>query len=98
MDENVEIELFEWAAVAARDVHDVKGELIKAKASASSHQEHAAMLQRQLDEFIQAKEESELQMLEKFRLLLNAKKLKIRDQQRLLARAKVDPRAGNDSL
>ena len=48
-------------------------------------------LTQQLDDLIEAKKQHETSLLEKFRELLNAKKLKIRDQQRLLAGAKVDP-------
>ena len=49
-------------------------------------------LNQQLEDLIQAKKEHEDALLEKFRELLNSKKLKIRDQQRLLAGAKVDPK------
>lgn len=48
-------------------------------------------LKSQLQELIKAKETDENQLLEKFRDLLNGKKLKIRQQQRLLASADVDP-------
>lgn len=44
-----------------------------------------------MDELIKIKEEDETQLLEKFRDLLNEKKVKIRQQQRLLASANVDP-------
>ena len=66
----------------------------EARVLSSSYQETAVKLQGQIDEFIAYRGHHERQMLEKFRLLLNAKKLKIRDQQRLLAGAKVDVRAG----
>lgn len=45
---------------------------------------------KQLDHLIEAKKEHEDLLLERAALLLNEKKLKIRDQQRLLATAKVD--------
>ena len=47
-------------------------------------------LQQTLEEFTEAKYEHEHKLLEKFRYLLNSKKMKIRDQQRLLAGAKLD--------
>lgn len=47
-------------------------------------------LQTQLNEFIEAKKADEAGLMEKFRDLLNEKKVKIREQQRLLANA---PRA-----
>lgn len=48
-------------------------------------------LQASSDELVRLKNENETQLLEKFSLLLNEKKLKIRDQQRLLTDANVDP-------
>jgi len=48
------------------------------------------MLTKQLDDLLEAKKEHEDLLLEKVALLLNEKKLKIRDQQRLLSTAKVD--------
>ncbi|KIV98931.1 uncharacterized protein PV09_09317 [Verruconis gallopava] len=52
-------------------------------------------LQEQLQDLMQAKEAHEEALLHKFAELINAKKLKIRDQQRLLATAKVDPKKVN---
>lgn len=51
-------------------------------------------LTAQLDELVKVKKEHEDDLLKKFAALLNSKKLKIRDQQRLLAHAKIDPKAG----
>ena len=48
-------------------------------------------LNESLAELVKLKAEEENSLLEKFSLLLNEKKLKIRDQQRLLASANVDP-------
>lgn len=48
-------------------------------------------LKKQLEDLLKAKKDDEHQLLEKFRDLLNEKKLKIRQQQRLLAAADVDP-------
>jgi hypothetical protein len=53
--------------------------------------EQIAKLQESLEELVKLKEENESQLLEKFSLLLNEKKLKIRDQQRLLLTSNVDP-------
>lgn len=73
---------------------EAQKEASAAQALITVHQQRAIELQEQLDEFIKAKADSERELLEKFRLLLNSKKLKIRDQQRLLASAKIDPVAG----
>lgn len=48
-------------------------------------------LKTQLEDLIQAKDKDETALLEKFRDLLNEKKVKIREQQRLLASVEVDP-------
>lgn len=53
--------------------------------------EQIKKLQTSLDELVKLKSENETQLLEKFSLLLNEKKLKIRDQQRLLQASTVDP-------
>ena len=50
----------------------------------------AEKLNDQLETLIKAKAEHEESLLRSFRDLLNTKKLKIRDQQRLLASAKID--------
>ncbi|WPH04080.1 Hypothetical protein R9X50_00696500 [Acrodontium crateriforme] len=90
-DEREEIAFPEWvdAAVAASD--DLRQQLDTLQASAASHQDQVIKLSNQLDELIKAKQESEQDLLTKFAALLNSKKLKIRDQQRLLAGAKLDP-------
>jgi len=58
----------------------------------SSQQDTIQQLTSQLDALVLAKKAHEEDMLKKFAALLNAKKLKIRDQQRLLAKARVDPK------
>jgi hypothetical protein len=55
--------------------------------------ETISKLQSKLDSIVQAKAEHEGLLLHKFAELINSKKAKIRDQQRLLATAKVDPDA-----
>ncbi|KAK1062427.1 hypothetical protein LTR74_010266 [Friedmanniomyces endolithicus] len=70
----------------------LRDQLDTLQASAELQREQVARLNRQLDELVKAKKEHEDELLQKFAALLNAKKLKIRDQQRLLAGAKVDPK------
>jgi len=48
-------------------------------------------LNNDFEELVKAKTDHETELLEKFSVLLNEKKLKIRDQQRLLSSATVDP-------
>ncbi|KAB8342904.1 hypothetical protein FH972_022501 [Carpinus fangiana] len=87
------IELYEWTGLAAQGTRQAKS-----TASILEAELHAARLENdrfkdQLQELIEAKQAHETQLLEKFRQLLNSKKLKIRDQQRLLAGAKIDAKA-----
>ncbi|KAJ2986711.1 hypothetical protein NUW58_g1112 [Xylaria curta] len=93
LDENdkTEISPFDWCVSAITSRTKVTDELAVATAKIQSLEHSINELKAQLEEFITAKEEDETQMLEKFRDLLNEKKLKIRQQHRLLAAAKVDP-------
>jgi hypothetical protein len=77
------------AAIASRE--RVTEELAAATAKIKALENSVKELKAQLDDLITTKEDDETQMLEKFRDLLNEKKVKIRQQQRLLAVAKVDP-------
>lgn len=52
-----------------------------------------AALQAQLEQLTLASHAQETDLLQKFQVLLNEKKAKIRDQQRLLASANIDPQA-----
>ena len=67
---------------------------------ASMKQDHAKQqqdvidLRKQLQQLVEAKKHHEDELLEKFRLLLNSKKAKIRDQKRLLSTVKVDRATG----
>lgn len=95
LDEEQEISLFEWTATAVDKTSDLK---VALRDLNSKYQDQAQIIQKfndQLEDLIQAKREHENSLMEKFRDLLNAKKLKIRDQQRLLATAKIDPQKGS---
>lgn len=89
--DRTEISPFNWCVSAIASRTRVTDELAAAAAKIESLEDSIKELKAQLDEFITTKEEDETQMLEKFRDLLNEKKLKIRKQHRLLATAKVDP-------
>lgn len=88
------IELFEWAGTAADATDAIESQLSSVSAKFEEQQIALAKLNSQLQDLIKAKEEHERVLLEKLMELLNAKKLKIRDQQRLLAGAKVEPDKG----
>ncbi len=90
-EESQAIELFEWAGNAIAASTSFETEVASISAKYQEQQEVLTKLNEQLEGLIKAKEEHEEILLEKFMKLLNEKKLKIRDQQRLLAGAKVDP-------
>lgn len=90
--DDVEIELFEWTAQAAASYDTARSALCDLQASMKEQQLTVERLNSQLDDLVKAKKEHESQLIQKFAELLNAKKLKIRDQQRLLSNASIDPK------
>ncbi|KAL5047938.1 hypothetical protein BDW71DRAFT_205891 [Aspergillus fruticulosus] len=90
-DEEQDIELFEWTnlAITRADILEQRfNSLLDRFRTAEST---IKLLNKQLEEFIRSKNQHEQQLFSGFVQLLNEKKLKIRNQQRLLASAKVDP-------
>lgn len=96
-DPDTEIEFFEWTAIAVDAASAARDEARELQNKYEAQQVTISKLKSQLDDLIQAKHDHENALLAKFQELLNVKKLKIRDQQRLLAGAKVDPAAGASS-
>ncbi|KAK3706503.1 hypothetical protein LTR37_012713 [Vermiconidia calcicola] len=92
-DEREEVSAFDWVDTAVSHADELSGQLENLQASVSGQQEQVVQLTKQLDDLVRAKKEHEDELLKKFAALLNAKKLKIRDQQRLLNGADVDPAA-----
>lgn len=91
-DDKQELDIISWAGIAVQRSNELEDEV---RELTSKYYEQSKMLEslnKQLDDLVQAKKRHEDTLLEKFRELLNTKKLKIRDQQRLLAGAKVDPK------
>lgn len=93
-DEDFEFNPFEWAQASAKAHAKSLQDLADLEARASSEQDTIVKLNAQLDDFIKTKNETEAAMLQQFMELLNEKKRKIRDQNRLLAGAKVDEATG----
>ena len=97
-DDDQAIELYDWAGIAI-----TRADALEKQFSSLSHRCHLAedtvqQLSRQLEELIGAKSQHEDQLIANFAQLLNEKKLKIRNQQRLLASATVDPGKGMPRL
>ncbi|CAK7197720.1 hypothetical protein SEUCBS139899_000368 [Sporothrix eucalyptigena] len=78
------IELFEWCGEAVDGRMRAESNLVKATSEQTTLQATVEDLKAQLDEFLKTKAADEAVMLEKFCMLLNEKKLKIRQQQRQL--------------
>lgn len=91
--EREEVSGFEWTDTAVANADGLRSELETLQASMASQNDDLAKLNQQLDDLVKAKKEHEDELMQKFAALLNEKKLKIRDQQRLLNGAKVDPGA-----
>ncbi|KAI9722390.1 MAG: hypothetical protein M1812_001862 [Candelaria pacifica] len=87
------IELFDWTGVASTAAASAENDLASLTVRYHDQEITITKLKKQLEDLIKAKQEHENSLLEKFRELLNTKKRKIRDQQRLLADAKVNPKA-----
>jgi hypothetical protein len=87
-------DLWIGCAAAARLNSEAREHAQTLDAKLTEQIENNRKLQSQLQDLIEAKEESENALLLKFTELLNAKKLKIREQQRLLASAKMDADKG----
>ncbi|KAK0651349.1 hypothetical protein B0T16DRAFT_386796 [Cercophora newfieldiana] len=89
--EDEAIELFEWCGNAMLANEKLRTQLAEETAKLADLETHVLHLRNQLDQLNLTKKADEDEMLEKFCLLLNEKKVKIREQQRLLSAAMVDP-------
>ncbi|KAL7912774.1 hypothetical protein GGI35DRAFT_262507 [Trichoderma velutinum] len=84
-DENESIELFKWCAETTDALAQSNVALAEAAAHAKELETTVKELKSQLDELITSKQDDETALLLKFRDLLNEKKVKIREQQKVLA-------------
>ncbi|KAI9703106.1 MAG: hypothetical protein M1820_005978 [Bogoriella megaspora] len=91
--DEMEISILDWAARAVDAGSKALEEVSSLEAKFAEQQKTVNKLNAELNVLIKVKQEHEDALLYKFQQLLNSKKLKIRDQQRLLAGAKVDPTA-----
>lgn len=93
-DPGLEIELFEWTGIAADTATAIEKQQLELESNLRARDQDLAKMRQQLEDLTSAKKNHEDELLEKFRNLLNSKKLKIRDQQRLLAGASADSTLG----
>jgi DNA double-strand break repair and V(D)J recombination protein XRCC4 len=85
------VELYDWCGLTIQSKDNVQRELGELKAQLKAKEAEAEKINEELAQMVKLKNNHENDLIEKFSLLLNEKKLKIRDQQRLLATANVDP-------
>ncbi|KAL2265555.1 hypothetical protein VTJ83DRAFT_6655 [Remersonia thermophila] len=85
------IQLFDWCGAVALEREKAQASVRSERAKVADLEAQVAELRSQLDELTRSKADREAELLEKFCTLLNEKKIKIREQQRLLSTAKVDP-------
>jgi hypothetical protein len=85
------VDLYEWCGLTIQSKQDASRELADLRGKLRQKDEETNKLNHTLAELVNLKNAHEDDLLQKFSTLLNEKKLKIRDQQRLLANANVDP-------
>jgi len=92
-DEREEVAFPEWVDTAVSASDSLRDQLNTLQISVTEQQKQVTSLTQQLDDLVKAKKDHEEELLKKFAAMLNSKKLKIRDQQRLLAGVKIDASA-----
>lgn len=91
-DESQELDITGWTGTAVKRSNELDREVQELTSRYDEQSKKMEKLSLQLEDLIKAKIEHENDLLHKLQELLNTKKLKIRDQQRLLASAKLDPK------
>ena len=94
-DEDQEIDTITWVSTAVVRSQVLEQEAEDLRTKSKEQGELMKKLNKQLEDLIASKADHENVLLGKFREILNTKKLKIRDQQRLLATAKVKQGKGS---
>ncbi|KAL9576967.1 MAG: hypothetical protein Q9212_006684, partial [Teloschistes hypoglaucus] len=88
---NTDINVLDWCFTAIARADNLSSHSQSLERKLAEQTKVADKLRAQLEDLIQAKREHEDAILQKCAVLINEKKAKIRDQQRLLATAKPDP-------
>ncbi|KAJ5619560.1 hypothetical protein N7510_003544 [Penicillium lagena] len=90
-DDEQAVELFDWSGIAAARAEGLEQQVADLTDRYRLAEDTIRKLNQQLEDLMHAKSQHENQMVGNFVQLLNEKKLKIRNQQRLLASATADP-------
>ena len=93
-DDDEVLDTLHWTSIAIARATSLDQEVAALTANYTAAEKTVASLTKQLDDLVAAKQAHETALLGKCMELLNQKKAKIRDQQRLLAGATVDRRCG----
>lgn len=93
-DDEQAIELFDWSGVAVARADSFEQQISSLNDRCRVAEDTIRKLSAQFEELVLAKTQHEIQLTASFVQLLNEKKLKIRNQQRLLVSATVDPAKG----
>ena len=94
--QDLELDTVRWTSIAVRRSMSLEQSIQDLTLKYESANQTIEKLNSQLDDLVAAKRDHEEALLIKFKDLLNNKKLKIRDQQRLLASAKVNTGRAED--
>lgn len=93
-DDDQAIQLFEWNGIAVARANALETQISSLAVKYREAEETIAKLNNQLEDLVQTKNDHDDQLIAKFAQLLNEKKLKIRNQQRLLASATINTDKG----
>ena len=94
LNDALELDTLSWTSTAVLRSTSLEAEVRSLSLKHESANQTIKLLNKQLEDLVAAKLNHENALLGKFKELLNAKKMKIRDQQRLLAVAKVERKRG----
>ena len=86
--------MFDWTAIAIEAGKKAEEKAAATQRESEIQKRQIAELRSQLEELTKAKSDHETELLEQMRQMLNTKKLKIREQQRLLGVAQLKPADG----
>lgn len=97
-DDEQSLEVFDWCDIAVARADSLENQVTSLYSRHRVAENTINKLNRQLEDFIRLRDQDHNHLVANFARLLNEKKLKIRNQQRLLAAAKVDSAKGKAHL
>jgi len=89
-EDDAEDNLFNWGVLAVELKDNITNEARELRAQLQAKEEESAKLKEAMEELVVLKKAHEDELIEKFAALLNEKKLKVRDQQRIINSAIPD--------